>query len=223
MGEAFESAREVYKRQGLGERIGFGRRPAVLVIDMQNDFIDSDAPTTLAPASQQIIPFIQRLLALAHARRIPVFYTRGVVRADGMGESLWRLKMKVHQQRRCQIEGQRGAEVTDELRPSSGDMVITKRRPSAFFCTELDVFLKALGVDTLIICGVSASGCVRATVTDGFSRDYRCIIPRECVADRALDVFEANLFDMDSKYADVVPVDAVFEYVENQLERPASP
>lgn len=133
MATAFESAREVYKRQGLGERIGFGRRPAVLVIDMQNDFIDSDAPTTLAPTSQRIIPFILRLLALARAHRIPVSYTRGVVRADGVGESLWRLKMKVHQQRRCQVEGQRGAEITEELRPSSRDIVITKRRPSAFY------------------------------------------------------------------------------------------
>jgi nicotinamidase-related amidase len=114
---------------------------------------------------------------------------------------------------RVQIEGSRGAEIIAELAPQAGDRVIRKWRPSAFFRTDLEVFLGALRIDTLLCCGTSVSGCVRATVTDAFMRDIRCMVIRECVADRTEAVLEANLFDLHQKYAEVTSLSEVLTYL----------
>jgi len=209
-----QDAHRLYRRQGFGQRMGFGEHPAVLVIDMQRDFVDEDAPSTVAPASRAILVPIQRLCAAARERGLPVVYTRGVVSADGLTEGLWRLKSRAHAEGRVQVEGTPGAEIVAELAPRPGDIVITKRRPSAFFCTDLEVYLRRLHVDTLLVCGTSISGCVRATVTDAFMRDLRAMVIRDCVADRAPEIAEANLFDLDQKYADVVTLEEVLTYLD---------
>ncbi len=135
---------------------------------------------------------------------MPVFYTQGLVAGDGSSAGLWRYKQRYHAEGRVQIDGSRGAAIIDELAPQPDDHVIRKWRPSAFFRTDFEVFLGVMAIDTLLVCGTSVSGCVRATVTDAFMRDIRCMVVRECVADRTPAVLEANLFDMDQKYADVV-------------------
>ena len=203
----------VYARQGMGQRIGFGARPAVLLIDMQYDFCDPDAPTTLYPSIRSTYEPIKRLAAAARAKNVPVLYTRGLVAADGSSAGLWRLKMKHHGMRGVQIEGSRGAEIIDELKPEPGDRVINKWRPSAFFRTDLEVFLGVSHIDTLLLCGTSMSGCVRATATDAFMRDIRPMIVREGVADRSEAIMEANLFDVDQKYGDVVTLDMCLTYL----------
>ena len=208
-----EISEAVYRKQGLGQRLGFGERPAVLVIDMQHDFCDSDAPTTLWPSIATTYEPIRQLCASARARRIPVFYTQGLVAADGSSAGLWRLKMRAHGDGRVQIAGSRGAEIIPELKPEATDHIIRKWRPSAFFRTDFEVFLNTLAIDTLIVCGTSASGCVRATVTDAFMRDIRCMVVREGVADRTPAVMEANLFDMNQKYADVITAAETLEYL----------
>jgi maleamate amidohydrolase len=203
----------VYARQGMGQRIGFGERPAVLLIDMQNDFCDPDAPTTLYPSIRSTYDPIKRLSAAARARNVPVIYTRGLVAADGTSAGLWRLKMKHHGMRGVQIEGSRGADIVDDLKPEAGDRVIDKWRPSAFFRTDLEIFLGVARIDTLLICGTSMSGCVRATATDAFMRDIRAMIVREGVADRSEAVMESNLFDIDQKYGDVVTLESCLSYL----------
>jgi len=203
----------VYARQGMGQRIGFGQRPAVLLIDMQNDFCDADAPTTLYPSIRSTYEPIKRLPAAARRQSVPVIYTQGLVAADGSTAGLWRLKMKHHGLRGVQIEGSRGAEIIDELAPQPGDRVVRKWRPSAFFRTDLEVFLGVARIDTLLMCGTSMSGCVRATATDAFMRDIRAMIVREGVADRSEAVMEANLFDVDQKYGDVVTLDMCLAYL----------
>jgi nicotinamidase-related amidase len=204
---------QVYARQGMGQRIGFGQRPALLLIDMQNDFCDPDAPTTLYPSICSTFEPIRQLSQAARARAVPVLYTQGLVAADGSSAGLWKLKMRHHGLRGIQIEGSRGAAIIDELAPQPGDRVIRKWRPSAFFRTDLEVFLGVRGVDTLLVCGTSASGCVRATVTDGFMRDIRCMVVKEGVADRSQAVMDANLFDLDQKYADVVSLSRCLTYL----------
>ncbi|MBX9738875.1 MAG: isochorismatase family protein [Beijerinckiaceae bacterium] len=206
---------EVYARQGLGQRIGFGERPAVLLIDMQNDFCDADAPTTLYPSIQSTYEPIRRLSAAARKAKAPVIYTQGLVAADGSSAGLWRLKTKHHALGGVQIEGSRGAAIIDELTPQPGDRLIRKWRPSAFFRTDLEVFLNVQRIDTLLVCGTSMSGCVRATAVDAFMRDIRCMIVREGVADRSEAVMEASLFDIDQKYGDVVTLDMCLAYIEN--------
>jgi maleamate amidohydrolase len=197
----------------MGQRMGFGERPALLLIDMQHDFCDPDAPTTLFPSIRSTYEPIKRLAAAARAKRVPVLYTRGLVAADGSTAGLWRLKMKHHGLRGVQIEGGRGAEIIEELKPEPGDRVINKWRPSAFFRTDLAVFLGVSAIDTLLLCGTSMSGCVRATATDAFMRDIRPMIVREGVADRSEAIMEANLFDVDQKYGDVVTLDMCLAYL----------
>lgn len=205
---------EVYARQGMGQRIGFGKRPAILLIDMQNDFCDKDAPTTLYPSIISTYEPIKMLSKAARKNRAPVIYTQGLVAADGSSAGLWRLKTKHHGLGGVQIEDSRGAAIIDELTPEPGDRLIRKWRPSAFFRTDLEVFLGVQQIDTLLICGTSMSGCVRATAVDGFMRDIRCMIVREGVADRSEAVMEASLFDIDQKYGDVVTLDMCLNYLE---------
>lgn len=204
---------EVYAVQGMGQRIGFGRRPAVLLIDMQNDFCDPQAPTTLYPSIRSTYEPIKNLSRVARERDVPVIYTQGLVAGDGSSAGLWRLKMKYHGLKGIQIEGSRGAEIIDELAPQPRDRIIRKWRPSAFFRTDLEVFLGVRQIDTLLICGTSMSGCVRATATDAFMRDIRPMIVREGVADRSPAIMEANLFDVDQKYGDVVTLDMCLSYI----------
>lgn len=211
-GVTADSAR-LYEQQGMGQRIGFGRRPAVLVIDMQHDFCDPRAPTTLWPSIGTTIEPICQLCAAARARRLPVFYTQGLVVADGSSAGLWRYKQRYHAEGRVQVEGTRGAGIIDDLAPQPGDRVIRKWRPSAFFRTDFEVFLGVLEVDTLLVCGTSVSGCVRATITDAFMRDIRCMVVRECVADRTAEIVEFNLFDIDQKYADVINLSTALDHL----------
>ena len=206
---------ELHRQQGMGQGMGFGDRPAVLVIDMQNDFCDRDAPTTLWPSIDATFEPIGHLCDTARARGLPVIYTQGLVAGDGSTAGLWRFKMRYHAEGRVQIEGRRGAEIIPQLAPLPGDRVIRKWRPSAFFRTDLEVFLGTRAIDTLLVCGTSVSGCVRATVTDAFMRDIRCMVVRECVADRTQAVMEANLFDLQQKYADVVSLNETLAYLEN--------
>ena len=208
------ATRSLYRQQGMGQRIGFGERPAVLVIDMQRDFCDPDAPTTLWPSIGETLEPIRRLCAAARERGVPVIYTQGLVAADGSSAGLWRFKQRFHAEGRIQIEGSRGAEIVAALAPQPGDRVIRKWRPSAFFRTDLEVFLGVRGIDTLLCGGTSVSGCVRATATDAFMRDIRPMIVRECVADRSAAVLEANLFDLDQKYADVIGLAEALAYLD---------
>ena len=143
-----------------------------------------------------------------------MIYTQGLVAADGSSAGLWRYKQRYHAEGRVQIEGSRGAAIIPEVAPQPGDRVISKWRPSAFFRTDIEIFLTRMGVDTLLLCGTSLSGCVRATVTDGFMRDIRCMVVRECVADRTPAVMEANLFDIQQKYGDVVSLEETLRYLE---------
>jgi nicotinamidase-related amidase len=196
----------------------------VLIIDMQYDFCDPEAPTTLWPSIGGTYERIKRLCKTARERNVPVIYTQGLVAADGSSAGLWRFKQRFHAEMRIQIEGSRGAEIIVELAPQAGDRVIRKWRPSAFFRTDLEVFLGAQRIDTLLCCGTSVSGCVRATVIDAFMRDIRCMVIRECVADRTTAVMEANLFDLQQKYAEVVPLSEALAYLQNvSAERMASP
>jgi nicotinamidase-related amidase len=208
-----EESSELYQRQGMGRRIGFGARPAVLVVDMQHDFCDPDAPTTLWPQICETYEPIRKMCVAARLRGVPVIYTQGLVAADGSSTGLWRFKQRYHAEGRIQIDGSRGAAIIPELAPAPGDRVIRKWRPSAFFRTDLEVFLGAQSIDTLLVCGTSVSGCVRATVTDAFMRDIRCMVVRECVADRTAAVLDANLFDLQQKYADIVALAECLGYL----------
>src|SRR5262249_47000360 len=136
-----DASETLYHSQGMGQRIGFGERPAVLIIDMQHDFCDPDAATTLWPSIGTTYEPIRQLCAAARARRIPVFYTQGLVAADGSSAGLWRHQQRYHAESRVQIDGSKGAAIIAEVAPEPGDRIIRKWRPSAFFRTDFELFL----------------------------------------------------------------------------------
>ena len=210
-----------YREQGFAERrVGFGERPALLIVDMQNDFVDPDAPSTCAPMAGDALPAMRRLLDAARDAGVLVFFSQGTVRRDHSDVGLW--KSRPHREGKVQLEGSRGAEIVAELRPRPDERVIQKRRPSVFFGTDLDVLLRSRRVDTLILAGSSMSGCVRATAVDSFSYDYRTMLVRECVVDRSRSLVEANLFDVDAKYGDAVTLDETLAYLANRRAASAS-
>jgi maleamate amidohydrolase len=187
--------------------MGFGERPALLIVDMQNDFVDPNAQTNAAGSAHAAIPHIQRLRDVCRELGVPVLYSRGIVHPSRVDEGLWASKNAGHRDGLVQIDGTWGAEICDALRPAPGEVVISKHKPSVFFQSDLEVYLRGLRTDTLILTGSSTSGCVRATATDAFQREIRPILPHECQVDRSMSVMEANLFDLDSKYADVISLD----------------
>ena len=207
-----ETTRLRYAEQGWGtERNGFGARPAVLIVDMQNDFVDADSPSTCAPMAQERMPAIRNLLEAAREAAIPVFFSQGLVNPDLSDVGLW--KGRAHRTGLCQIEGTRGAEIVSQLAPRGDEVVVSKRRPSAFFGTDLHEQLRSRRIDTLLIAGSSMSGCVRATATDAFSHDYLTSVVRECVIDRTEEVLERNLYDIDAKYVDAISLDEARSYL----------
>ena len=207
-----EATRSRYAEQGWGaERNGLGARPALVIVDMQNDFVDPDSPSTCSPMAQERMPAIRQLLDAAREAEIPVFFSQGLVKPDLSDVGLW--KGRAHRTGLCQIEGTRGAEIVAELTPQEGEVVVTKRRPSAFFGTDFHEQLQSIGVDTLLLAGASMSGCVRATATDAFSRDYLTSVVRECVVDRTHEVLDSNLFDIEAKYVDAITLDEALAYL----------
>ena len=207
-------ARKYYEAHGIGGRVGFGRRPALLVIDMQNDFLDPGGHLDMGPEARGVIPQIARVLAAGRRAGVPIAYTAQTHRPDFADGPRWMDKFTGFKSGGLR-EGTRGAQIVDELAPRPGERVIKKLRPSAFFATELDLYLRSLGVDTTILTGCTTSGCVRATALDAFSYNYRVIVPQECVTDRAKEPHEANLFDIQMKLGDVVGIEEVLTYLDS--------
>jgi maleamate amidohydrolase len=202
-----KNAQSLYERQGFGLRMGFGERAALLIVDMQNDFTDPSAQTNASRSAQEAIPHILRLREVCRELGVPIFYSRGIVHPSRIDEGLWQEKSIGHRDGKVQIDGTWGAEICDDLQPGPGEIVINKHKPSVFYGSDFDVYVRSQRIDSLVICGSSTSGCVRATATDAFMREIRPILPRECQVDRDPDVMEANLFDLDSKYADVISLE----------------
>jgi nicotinamidase-related amidase len=191
-------------------RLGFGQRPALLVIDFVNAYTTPGLPL-YAPAVVEAVRATTALLAAARARALPIVFTRVAYSESAVEGGLFVRKVPVL---RTLTERSHAAEIVDALRPLAGELVLTKQYASAFFGTPLAGTLTALGVDTLLVTGCSTSGCIRASAVDGMQHGFRVIVPRECVGDRAQAPHEANLFDIDSKYGDVVACDEVLAWLE---------
>jgi nicotinamidase-related amidase len=201
--------RAFYERRGITGRVGSGSRPAVLVIDMTKAFTDADHPVGADQTSA--VEAIARLLAVSRAGGVPSFFTTLAFQPDGSDAGVWGQKMPALLSLRR--DDPAAVEVDDRIAPVEGESVLNKRAPSAFFGTGLPGLLTPLGIDTLIVVGCSTSGCVRASVIDAVSYGYRVIVPIECVSDRAPGPHQANLFDIDAKYGDAMPLDQVIAFL----------
>jgi maleamate amidohydrolase len=181
-------------------RMGFGRAPALIVVDFIKAYTEPGSPL-YAPAVVEAVKATVPLLAACRGRGLPVIYTRVLYHRNGSDGGLFVRKVPAL---RRMVEGEPLAGIVPELPPGPDDVILIKQYASAFFGTSLAAMLTAQGVDTLIITGCSTSGCVRATAVDAMQHGFRPIVPRECVGDRHEAPHEANLFDINAKYGDVV-------------------
>jgi maleamate amidohydrolase len=195
--------------EGFGGRGGFGRRPALVVIDMTLGFTDPESP--LACDLEGPVSEIQKLLEAARQAEIPiVFTTVAYHESDKLTAATFIDKVPALLTLKA---GTCWAEIDPRIAPRETEPVLNKLFASGFFGTGLSSLLTAAGVDTLIITGASTSGCVRATAVDALQYGFRPVVPREAVGDRNPDAHEANLYDVDAKYGDVVRVEEVLDYL----------
>jgi maleamate amidohydrolase len=205
-----ENELDIYRRQGMGQTIGIGVAPALVIVDFVVGFTDPRhfGGGNIGPAIERTVA----LLALARARGWPVVHTRVVYADDGSDCGGFTVKIPAL---RGLTETSPLSQIVAELTPRAGEMVLRKHNASAFFGTELAGWLAGRRIDTLLVSGCTTSGCIRATVVDSCSHNFRTIVVSDCVGDRALAPHAANLFDMGQKYADLMTLDDI----ETALER----
>lgn len=206
-----EEELKAYEKAQFGRRIGFGKRPAILNVDMTYMFVDPAYAMSYGDMSP-VVKAVTRLTEVARAMGIPLFYSRRDDRNHRLRAGIWNEKLGTSGSSEYKVDP-RADEWPPEIAPRPEDVIVYKNKPSAFFGSPLASFLIYAQVDTLIVVGVSTSGCIRAAVEDAFSYNYRVIVPEECVGDRSPFAHRANLFDMDMKFADVVPVQEVIAYL----------
>ncbi len=202
---------EIYQAQGFGHHLGFGERPALLIVDFVEGFADPDmfGGGNIPQAIDATVP----LLALARRQGWPVAMTRIVFAEDGSDANLFSAKVPGLL---ALTEANPASALVAELSSEPGDLIIAKRLPSSFFGTDLAPWLTRARVDTLVIAGCTTSGCIRASVLDAMNHGFRPVVVADCVGDRALGPHEANLFDMGQKNADVMTSSEVFALVEGE-------
>lgn len=195
-----------YLRSGFAGTMCWGSRPALLLVDVCNAYWTKDSPldTSSNPASAAVPASLRRLVSAAREGQIPLVWTRVEYTEPDMSDAgLFFRKAPLL------TVFQKGNETGLEswlpgLEPRAGEIVIPKRYPSAFFATDLNTRLQVNGVDTIVVCGVSTSGCVRASTLDAMCLGFRPMVVGEACGDRSPEIHEANMFDMNAKMADVV-------------------
>jgi maleamate amidohydrolase len=208
------AAREVYDKARLGESVILGSRPAVLVVDFSCGF--TDPACTLGSELTAEVEATKRLLDVARAKGLPVIFTTIGFEPSLKDGGLW--LQKVPSLGDLQIGG-RWVEIDARLEPREDETIVLKKGASAFFGTNLAAVLVTQQVDSVILCGATTSGCIRATAIDLLQYGWPTLVPRECVGDRAKAPHEANLFDIQAKYADVVPLEDALAYLETVPDR----
>ncbi|MCK6371811.1 MAG: isochorismatase family protein [Gammaproteobacteria bacterium] len=191
-------------------RIGFGKKPAVVVIDLLQGYTLPGAPL-FAPGVVKCVKEVPELLKVARTKKVPVIHTRVLYNPSNFEDGgVWIRKAPVL---KALVPGNKYAEFCPGVKPARGETVIVKNYASCFFGTSLAATLTAQGVDTLIITGCTTSGCIRASAVDAVQHGFRPIVVRECVGDRHDGPHEANLFDINAKYGDVVSKAEVIRYL----------
>jgi maleamate amidohydrolase len=204
----------IYERARLGQSITPGSRPAVLVVDFSRGFTDPES--TMGSDLTGEVEATKRLLDVARAKGTPVVFTTIGFESNLKDGSLW--LQKAPGLAELQVGG-KWVEIDPRLERGEDEVVILKKGASAFFGTNLPSVLVSQGVDTIVLCGATTSGCIRATAVDLLQYGYPTLVPRECVGDRARAPHEANLIDIQAKYADVVPIEGAISYLEGVGDR----
>jgi nicotinamidase-related amidase len=215
LARAFAAGSEIYQERGFQRRIGFGRKPCLVNVDLANAWTRPGNPFTCENMDEQIIPGVQRLLAACRANGIPVVHTTTAYQVTDRDNpytdmGLWHNKVPIEVVRQSDPEIWA---IDSRIAPIPGEQLMMKKRASAFHGTYLAGFLRAAGIDTILVTGVTASSCVRTTLCDGLAEGFRTIAVKECIGDRVPGAVEWNLFDIDAKFADVESVDTCVDYL----------
>lgn len=216
--QAFDKATEIYQQRGFQRRIGFGKKPALVSVDLANAWTRPGNPFTCDQnkMDSEIIPGMQRLLAACRAHGHPVIHVTTAYEvtdrdAEFTDMGLWHCKIPVDV---VDIKNKELWAIDSRIAPVEGEYTLLKKRASSFHGTELAGILRAANVDTILVTGVTATACVRETVCDGLADGFRTIAVKECIGDRIPGAVAWNLFDLDAKFADVHNVDECVEYLE---------
>ena len=221
---------KAHLRMSTPRPVRFGEKPALLLIDLYR-WVFGDKPEPILQsvknwpgscgmAAWNSLPHIQRLLGSARDAGIPIIHVTGL---DGSGVTPWAAQRETEPKADTATEvldrRRRRFEIINEVKPLPGEAFLTKSSPSAFWGTPLVGHLNSMGIDTIITCGESTSGCVRASVVDGCTYRFRMIVVEECVFDRHEACHAINLFDMNQKYANVLPLAEVLPYIASHGSR----
>lgn len=215
LNKAFEESTKIYQQRGFQRRVGFGKKPALINVDLANAWTRPGNPFTCEKIDDEIIPGVQRLLAACRANGVPVVHVTTCYQVNDRNNphtdmGLWHNKIPVD------VVAQSDEElwaIDSRIAPIEGEQVLIKKRASSFHGTYLAGFLRAAGVDTILVTGVTASACVRTTLCDGLAEGFRTIAVKECIGDRVPGAVAWNLFDIDAKFADVESVDTCVDYL----------
>jgi maleamate amidohydrolase len=212
----------IYAAAGYGARAAWGSRPALLVVDVNYNFVGEKSEAILdsirtfrnscGEAGWNAVEAIRRLLAAGRTAALPVFYTTQPAEVSATLTGGWARKNSRVSDDADVERASSGVRIVDEISPIDGEHVIVKDKPSAFFLTPLVSYLNYLRVDTVVVVGGTTSGCVRASVIDAFSYNYSVVVVEEGCFDRAAVSHAVNLFEMHAKYADVASLEDVIAY-----------
>ena len=221
--QAFDKASEIYQQRGFQRRIGFGKKPALISVDLANAQTRPGNPFTCDQnkMDNEIIPGMQRLLAACRANGHPVIHVTTAYEvtdrnAEFTDMGLWHCKIPIDV---VDIKDKELWAIDSRIAPVEGEYTLLKKRASSFHGTELAGILRAANVDTILVTGVTATACVRETVCDGIADGFRTIAVKECIGDRIPGAVAWNLFDLDAKFADVHTVDECVSYLETVKQK----
>lgn len=204
-------AADLYAQRGFQSRVGYGKRPAVIVVDFTVEWCDPAARLG-ADHSRQLKNTKTLLDVARNKKNIPIIFTTIAYDPDMKDAGLWIKKVPALADA---VINSKGCEIHPSLEVRDNELVLTKKYSSAFFGTPLLTYLNSRTIDTTIITGCSTSACIRHTTVDALGNGFRPILPRECIGDRAPGPHEWNLFDIDAKFGDVVPLEEVIQYLSN--------
>ena len=215
--QAFDESTRIYRERGFQRRIGFGKKPALVSIDLANAWTRPGNPFTCEKIDDEIIPGMQRLLEACRANgHVVVHVTTAYQNTDrndpATDMGMWHHKIPVEA---VDLENEDLWSIDSRIAPVDGEYVMLKKRASGFSGTPLAGYLRSAGVDTILVTGVTATACVRTTICDGLAEGFRTIAVRECIGDRVPGAVAWNLFDIDAKFADVESVDTCINYLNN--------
>jgi nicotinamidase-related amidase len=211
--QAFDTASKLYKERGFQRRIGFGKRPALVSVDLANAWTRPGNPFTCdqEKMDNEIIPGMQKLLKHFRANKLPVVHVTTAYeipdrKADFTDMGLWHDKIPIEV---VDLKNTELWAIDSRIAPIPGEYTLLKKRASSFHGTELAGILRANNVDTIVVTGVTACACVRQTICDGIADGFRTIAAREAIGDRVPGAVAWNLFDIDAKFGDVESVNDI--------------